>query len=374
MIVYANIKYPGTSVNHNLQDHISFENIRMPVHCVTLSGTSFNKKVASLRASLTPSQSVLILTHDYPDPDCIASAFGIQQLCIHWGIHSSVISFGGFIGRAENRAMVRFLNINMVPFALVDTKEFERIILVDSFPGKGNISLPESVHVDAVLDHHPAPPDKELTFFNDIRKDFGASSTLVTNYLLAAACPISTQLATALFYGIKTDTGDMRRDVSAIDLECYKYLFDLIDHQILSFIEYPERDIEFFKLLQRAVESATSFDSVGHTHLGNVSTPDYVAEMADLFHSLDKIEWMICSGIFKNQVYFSIRSKNESSAGQHAEQLAQRMGGSGGGHGRAAAGRIPITQQTNAEAAAMEFETVVRELFNVSSVQPKKFI
>ena len=340
----------------------------------TLGKSEFDSKVTSLKECIIPASSVLILTHDYPDPDCIASAFGVSHLCGFWGVPSSIISFGGFVGRAENRAMVRFLNISMVPFVLIDVKEVDKIILVDSFPGKGNISLPASVVVNAVIDHHPAPPDIDLNCFQDIRNDIGATSTLITKYLLEEGCPIPPKLATALFYGIKTDTGDMRRDVSKHDLECYQYLFNIIDHQLLSYIEYPDRDVEFFRLLHHAVEAAVIFDNLGYTHLGMVSTPDYVAEMADLIHSLEKIEWMICSGIFKNQLFFSIRSKNRNTAGIQAELLAKRLGGSGGGHGRAAAGRVQILPDESANIKTEKFELFFRELFAIQSIQPKKLL
>lgn len=340
----------------------------------TLEKSDFNSKVTRLKECIVPAQSVLILTHDYPDPDCIASAFGILHLCGFWGVPSPVISFGGFVGRAENRAMVRFLDISMVPFVLIDVMEVEKIVLVDSFPGKGNISLPASVVVDAVIDHHPAPPDIDLNCFMDIRNDIGATSTLITKYLLEEGCTIPDKLATALFYGIKTDTGDMRRDVSRHDLECYQYLFNIIDHQLLSYIEYPDRDTEFFRLLHHAVEAAVIFDDLGYTHLGTVSTPDYVAEMADLIHSLEKIEWMICSGIFKNQLFFSLRSKNQNTAGNQAELLAKRLGGSGGGHGRAAAGRLQILPGETANIKTGQFELLFKELFEIQSVQAKKLL
>ncbi len=75
----------------------------------------FNEKLEAFRSHIFPASTVLILTHDFPDPDCLASAFGISHLLSFWGIKSSVISFGGFVGRAENRAMIRFLNIRTVP-------------------------------------------------------------------------------------------------------------------------------------------------------------------------------------------------------------------------------------------------------------------
>lgn len=333
----------------------------------------FAEKIEELRNHIIPASSVLVLTHDYPDPDCLASAFGISDLLSFWGIKSSIISFGGFVGRAENRAMIRFLNIKTVPFVLTEIEDFEKIILVDSFPGKGNVSLPVSTPVDAIIDHHPNDPLPGSTFFYDIRKDFGATSTIITKYLLEAHCPITPKLATALFYGIKTDTGDMRREVSPDDVECYKYLFDIMDHRLLSRIENPDRDVEFFKIIHKAAESAVTYDTVGYTHLGVVSTPDYIAEMADLFHSLEKLEWMICSGLFKNQIFYSLRSKNDDNAGINAEKLAAILGGSGGGHSRVAAGRIPI-ETDNANKVLEKFEYTLKEVFGISGVHQENLL
>src|SRR5690554_254324 len=335
--------------------------------------SDISEKLESFRNHIVPASTVLILTHDYPDPDCLASAFGIFHLLSFWGIKSSVISFGGFVGRAENRAMIRFLNILTVPFVLTEIKDFERIILVDSFPGKGNVSLSPEVPVHAVMDHHPNNPPPDAPYFYDIRKNYGATSTLVTKYLLKAHCPISPKLATALFYGIKTDTGDMRREDSQDDLDCYKFLFDIMEHKQLSKIENPDRDVEFFKIIHRAAESAVSYNDVGYTHLGNVTTPDYIAEMADLFHSLEKLEWMICSGIFKNQIFYSIRSKNSDSAGTIAENIARAFDGSGGGHSRVAAGRIPFdTEPVNK--ILDKFEYIFKTKLNIENVAEEKLL
>jgi len=334
---------------------------------------NFSSKVESLRSHIIPASSVLILTHDFPDPDCLASAFGISHLLSFWGIKSSVISFGGFVGRAENRAMIRFLNIRTVPFVLTEINDFERIILVDCFPGKGNVSLPATTQVHAIIDHHPNEPSPDESFFHDIRKDYGATSTIITKYLLSAHCPISPKLATALFYGIKTDTGDMRREVAPDDIECYKFLFDIMDHKLLSLIENPDRDIEYFKILHYATLSAVHYDTVGYTHLGNVTTPDYVAEMADLFHSLEKLEWMICSGIFKNQIFFSLRSKNSDSAGIFAEKIAMIFGGSGGGHARVAAGRVPLNEN-DPNKVLDKFEYTLKDVFSIIHTEEQKLV
>jgi len=337
------------------------------------STNDFSEKLEEFKSHIIPASSVLILTHDFPDPDCLASAFGISHLLSFWGIKTSVISFGGFVGRAENRAMIRFLNIQTVPYVLTEISDFDRIVLVDCFPCRGNVSLPANAPVHAVIDHHPNDPSSACPFFFDIRKEFGATSTIITKYLLAAHCPISPKLATALFYGIKTDTGDMRRAGVPDDLECYKYLFDIMDHKQLSCIENPDRDIEYFKILHSAMLSAVSFDGIGYTHLGNVTTPDYIAEIADLFHSLEKLEWMICSGIFKNQIFFSLRSKNADTAGLFAEKIAMIFGGSGGGHSRVAAGRVPFAAN-DANKVLEKFEYTLKDVFNIINVPEKRLV
>jgi nanoRNase/pAp phosphatase (c-di-AMP/oligoRNAs hydrolase) len=337
------------------------------------NNNSFSEKLRKFREHLLPTSSALIITHDYPDPDCLASAFGVSHLLSFWGVKSSVISFGGFVGRAENRAMIRVLNIPTVPFVLTEIKDYHRIILVDCFPNKGNVPLPPGSTIHAVIDHHPHQPPDDAPYFHDIRKDFGATSTIITKYLMEAQCPITPKLATALFYGIKTDTGDMRRENVAEDVECYRLLFDIMDHRLLSRIENPDRDEEFFRILHRAVESTTTSESFGYTYLGNVSTPDYVAEMADLFHSLERLEWMICSGVFKNHIFFSIRSKTLDTAGAIAEQLATQLGGSGGGHARVAAGRIPVESETT-NRTIIEFENTMRTVFGINAIPENKLL
>lgn len=299
-------------------------------------------KLNALRNAIIPANSVLVVTHDYPDPDCLASAYALQTLFASWGVSHTAISYGGFAGRAENQAMIALLEIETAPFMSADFSSFERIVCVDCFPGKGNVSLPLSVPVHAVFDHHPPSDKLELSCYSDIREDIAATSTLMVEYLLAANCPIPSRLATALYYGIKSDTGDMLRDVSADDLAAYRLVFDIMNNRLLAQIERPERDLGYYRLIHGAIENAHVTGSVGFTHLGRISTPDYVAEMADFFFAYEQIEWMLCTGIFGDKLFFSVRSKSSLMAGRVAEKIAQRLNGSGGGHTRFAAGQIPL--------------------------------
>lgn len=279
-----------------------------------------------------------------------------------------MISFGGFVGRAENKAMIRFLNIHIVPYVLLEIKDFDRIILVDCVPGRSNVSLPAGIPVHAVIDHHMGDTPGNQPFFYDIRKEIGAASTIVTEYLLTANCPINAKLATALFYGIKTDTGDMGRDSTAEDLECYKHLFGQMNHNLLAKIENPDRDIAFFKIVHRAAQAMIAYGSFGYIPLGSVASPDYVAEMADLFHSLEKIDITVCCGFFKKNIFFSIRAKNRDEAGIFAEKVATALGGGGGGHGKLGAGRIPY-QKGQEDALMNRFVETIKVIFNIGAME-----
>jgi nanoRNase/pAp phosphatase (c-di-AMP/oligoRNAs hydrolase) len=355
---------PSSNNKKPVEDAPSLSRYREAAHFPA----DMKNKISLFEREIADASSILILTHDYPDPDCMASAFGISHLLSFWGKSASVISFGGFIGRAENRAMIRFLNIRTIPYVLLEIKDYDCIICVDCFPGRSNVSLPVSKKVNAVFDHHRVDNPDQYNFFSDVRQEIGATSTIVTEYLIAAGCPIPPKLATGLFYGIMTDTGDMGRDVSAEDLQCSKVLFEVMDHRLLAQIEHPGRDIEFFKMLDRAAKSMVIFDSVGFIDLGPVQSPDHIGEMADIFHGLEKIEITLCTGIFKKNIFFSIRCKIRDDAGILAETFATSLGGGGGGHGKAGAGRIPLITENEWETMDT-FVSLFKNTLNISQVQ-----
>ena len=325
-----------------------------------------------------PAQSVVIIPHDYPDPDALGAAAGLQYLLQQRGISRCDIAFAGFVGRAENRVMVETLNLRSKSLGDIDLSEYDKVIMVDTVPSNGNASLVSPEDVDAVLDHH-AVTDFEVkntdkTLY-EVHHTLGATSTLVTYFLLAAKLGIPAEIATGLFYGIKTDTKNMGRNCFDADLFAFKYLFDLIDHQALSRIENPPREPEYLELLQRASAAMQISEDFGYTHLGTVSMPDFVPEMADVFHSLKQLEWMVASAFFNNQIIFSVRSKESQEAGLLTQKFTKILGGSGGGHPTVAAGRVPIAEgQSDVEALTI-FVTTLKQVFGIgASIELSKLL
>ncbi|ACL06386.1 Pyrophosphatase [Desulfatibacillum aliphaticivorans] len=328
----------------------------------------FTARVEAFKQHILPARSVLIAVHDYPDPDCLASGFGLGNLLTYWGVDRWEITHGGFVGRAENRMMMQLLDIKTTPFALIDLQGFDKIIMVDSLPGGGNVSLPEDVKVHAVFDHHGEADFLPDSCFKEVHTQIGATSTLVAHYLFAAQCPLSLKLATALFYGIKTDTQDMAMDVLPEDLVAYRRLFELIEHRLLAQIEHPPRNIDFFRTLYRASASFSESAKVGLVNLGRVNTPDHVAEMADLFHSLEESEYTVSCAFYEDGLFFSIRCKKNRNAGTLAKKIAGAFGCSGGGHERAGAGRISVSKEQEEEKLEA-FRKVVRKHLGIEGSQ-----
>ncbi len=205
---------------------------------MTASATIDQLRLESLLETVQGASSVLILTHNDPDPDSIASAVALQYILETLTGVSTVIAYGGIVGRAENRALVEYLALDMQLASGLDWTEFELVACGGLAPGAGNNALPAGRRADIVIDHHqPFREQSSLASHADIRLEIGASSTILTGYVLAAGLDISPRLATALFYGIQTDTMGLSRDANDLDGTSYAALQPLVDVEALNTIE-----------------------------------------------------------------------------------------------------------------------------------------
>ena len=74
----------------------------------------------------------LVLTHDNPDPDAIASAVALTRVLRGALGRSATAAYGGIIGRAENQEMVRILRLNLSHVRHLQLKHFAHFALVDT--------------------------------------------------------------------------------------------------------------------------------------------------------------------------------------------------------------------------------------------------
>jgi len=219
-----------------------------------MKGTA--RKIPELERVLAAGGRTLILTHDNPDPDAIAAGLGFQHLLKQAFGLESTLAYGGIVGRAENQAMLEHLRITLTAVEGIAWGEFSRVALIDTQPLTGNNSLPADIRADVIIDHHPVRPETRGAAYVDVRENVGASSSLVTDYLREVGVEIPSRLATALYYGIKSDTQDLGRDSSPLDLESYLFLFPKVRRRLLNRILNPKVSGDYFKVLNRAFNKA----------------------------------------------------------------------------------------------------------------------
>ena len=341
------------------------------------SRSEVRERLDKLVAFARGHRRALILTHDNPDPDSIASGVALAWLLEQLAGVEAVVAYGGIVGRAENRALVRVLRLPVVPLSRVVVGEYDLIAMVDTQPEQGNHSLPAAHFPDVVIDHHPERPETKLAVVSDVGRDTGATSTVVTDYLRASGLDIPAAIATALFYGIKSDTRDLERETTPQDVEAYLWLFPMADTQALSQIERPRLPEDYFRLFHTAVEKARIHGDSVLCDLGKVYYPDLVAEVADRFLSMGDVKWSLAVGEYRGSLYFSVRTRDRRmNAGKMIREVIEEEGGTAGGHGSMAGARLPMKGMPPAARRRLlrrVFRSFLRE-FDAEGSRPRRLV
>jgi nanoRNase/pAp phosphatase (c-di-AMP/oligoRNAs hydrolase) len=296
-----------------------------------------------VRSHFEAAESVLILLQDDPDPDAIASGLALRQVL---GRNKQTAPLGSYgrVTRPENIAMVKLLEIEIEKVTKKALKNFDRIAVVDLQPP--HLSNPPAV-IDLVIDHHP----EQFTYkshIKDIRPGYGATSTILLEYLLATGNSIGTRLATAMFYGIKSDTFSLSREVNEWDVEAFSYLYPLVNHNLLRRIERPELPPAALDALSLALKNRRVIDKVAFVHLGRVERDDLIPQMADFSLSFEGIEWAFVSGVYESNYIISVRNVGYVRAAGRVLKEAFGSLGSAGGHASMAKAIIPLTEFSRA--------------------------
>jgi len=297
---------------------------------------------------------VLILTHDNPDPDALAAGKALATLLNDaWGIPSRLL-YSGLVLRAENRALLDLLTPQWQPGDIpADLTPYSAVAMVDTQPGAGNNRLPNGVAPQIVIDHHHPMRDLlEDMDFVDVRPEIGATVTMVDQYMEAAGVVPDSDLATAMFYGLKTDTRGLSRGTSEADIAAYLRLLGQIDHSKLIQIEQAGLPQEYFQAFYQGLHAARIYDHSIVANLGSMHRPDLPAEMADLLIRLDKARAVLCLGVHDEILYLSIRTKP---MGRDAGLLVQKVivaPGKAGGHGTMAGGQVSLAGREEAPMVA----------------------
>ncbi|MEW5721609.1 MAG: DHH family phosphoesterase [Thermodesulfobacteriota bacterium] len=272
------------------------------------------------------------------DPDAISSAMALKRLL--WRRAASVhVARTNVIKRPDNLALVSYLKIHMSPYAEVKLEEFTKLAMVDSQPHHHQVLAGR--RFDLVIDHHPLGPQSAV--FCDVRPDYGATAAIMTEYLRAAKIAPSRKLATALFYGIKTDTSDFVRQGQIEDMRAFRWLFPRISQNMVSKIENAEITRSALKYFHRALDRVRIRKDTALIYLDRVDNPDTLVMIADFFMKVHDINRSIAAGLFKDHLVVIFRVVGpRKNAGRMATEALSEFGPAGG-HRSMARAELPLS-------------------------------
>lgn len=288
--------------------------------------------------SLCIDRHVYIQTHNFPDPDAIASAFGLQRLLEHYQI-SSTLCYDGRIDKLSASKMLDAFQIQMLPYAQLrpEMRESDYVICVDSQKNSGYMTDFVGDEV-ACIDHHPIFVPIEYRY-QDIRPT-GACATIIAQYYKQLPCLPDRHTATALLYGLKMDTLQFTRGVTELDIEMFAFLFPLCDQEMLARLERNNMEFNDLKAYGAAIESIEVYDKVGISNVPFPCPDALIAILSDFILALQEVEVAVVFSKREDGIKFSVRSEDPAVHAGHLVRDALHGYGDGGGHAEMAGGMI----------------------------------
>lgn len=292
------------------------------------------RRAGELYNLLKDAEKVAILTQNDPDPDAIASGLGVQALLGRNRATAPILTLGE-VTRNENVAMIRLLKTTVRTVQPESLREFDRIVTVDVQPSY--FGPDAGFTVDAVIDHHP-PTSPLETAFSDVNIHYGATSTMVHEYLSALGVKITRRLSTALLYGIMTDTMRLERGASSRDFEAFDALWPLADKDLISNMARPRLNAEELGYFVRAIRRRRLRGDFLFLWLGRIKRADIIPRLADFSLQIGEASFTATCGVFRGELIVSFRSLDaEMNAGAYAGALFSKWGSAGGHHSMAKA-------------------------------------
>ncbi len=289
---------------------------------------------------------VTFVSHVHPDPDSLGSMMGLAHLVETCLGKPTRLTRDGLISRAENRAMVKFLDIDLEPIEEVSWQKGEALVMVDSQPNTGRHNFDPTVPLYAVIDHHGTPGDVEGLPFVDVRGKLGATCSLVCSYLMEQNTPIPSRVATGLLYGIETELGGYPREACPLDDSALLYIYPLADKDLLAKIRNARLPQTYFECMLQAMQNSFIYDHLIISWVNELPQPELAAEVVDFLIRFEEIEWAVCAGVFEDKLVLSVRTVlPHAGAGEMLRQVVGKLG-KAGGHDRRAGGTIYLANRT----------------------------
>ena len=308
-----------------------------PPLLVELGRSLTRQRVQQYQRFMSDADRVLILLHNDPDPDAIASGLALRNI-LRRTRQTAIIGCMYGVTRPENLRMLKLLDLQIEVMTAEQIKSFDRIALVDVQPHYFPGLLPQ---VDLVIDHHPEQPGYSAVF-KDIRPDYGSTCTILTEHLRAVDIDISERTATAMLYAIKSDTLFFNRQANRADLDAFSYLYPLSDATMIRKMEGSEITGERLDFVIKAWQHGRMVEHVFCAFIGEPSREDFIPYVADFYLQLENVQWSVISGVVNDTFIVSVRNLGYSrNAGDFVRRWFSDIG-SAGGHRTMAKAVVPL--------------------------------
>src|SRR5580765_8547104 len=304
--------------------------------------TEFSRSLTRARVQqyqryFSDADRVLIMLHNDPDPDAMASGLALRNVLRRTKTTAIIGAIQG-VTRPENLRMVNLLDIHVEAITAETLHDYERVAMVDVQPHYFGGLIDR---VDLVVDHHPEQPGYSAVF-KDIRANYGSTCTILTEHLRAVDVNISERTATAMLYAIKSDTLFFARQTNRVDLEAFTYLYPLADPALIRKMEGAEITLERLEHVTRALAASRFRHQVFSAFLGETTREDFIPYTADFLLQLEDVKWTIVSGVVGGQLIVSVRNLGYSrNAGEFVKASFGDIG-SAGGHRAMAKAVVPV--------------------------------
>jgi nanoRNase/pAp phosphatase (c-di-AMP/oligoRNAs hydrolase) len=346
-LIYV-LRVPGGTGKPHREDYrtefpevtdVELSELLKPTLVTELNRSLTRAKVQQYQRYLADADRVLILLHNDPDPDALASGLALRNILRRTKTTAIIGAMQG-VTRPENLRMANMLDIHVEHVTPASLADFERIATVDVQPHYFGGLIDR---VDLVIDHHPEQPGYSAVF-KDIRPDYGSTSTILTEHLRAVDVNISERTATAMLYAIKSDTLFFARHTNRSDLDAFTFLYPLSDPALIRKMEGAEITLERLRYVIKATETGTMKEQVFSAFVGNASREDFITYTADFFLQLEDIKWTIISGMVGDTLIISVRNLGYSrNAGEFVKKFFLDIG-SAGGHRALAKAVVPMAK------------------------------
>ncbi len=330
-------------------------------------------RAAELMSVLDDTERVAVICHDNPDPDCIASALAMRAIAANVGVDDVDILYGGEVSHQQNRAFVNLLGVSMSRFEGADLSTYDVVGFVDHSQKGENNRVPEETEVGFVVDHHPSEDGVDAVVA-DVREAFGATTTMLVEYLRELEITPEADVATALLFAIRTETLGFLRGTTPMEYEAAKYLHEFADIDLLNRMTSPAFTPETLDTIGEAILGREVRASSLVSSVGVITERDALPQAADYLMRLEGVSTVLVFGVVGDRIEISARSNDSRVNLDSVMRDAFGDVGSGGGHQDMAGAQVPLgvfSEMAEADEKMIELVsgTVKRRFFDAMNLQ-----